>query len=1018
MMKNNLLQITILVLLLLVYGSFEAGENDLTLEFEPAFPESPEFLKTGGEWTDSIMNMLTLDERIAQMIMVQAYSNKGVEHEIEVARVISRYNIGGVIFFQGEPLRQALMTNLFQHESRIPLLIAIDGETGLGMRLDNTITYPRQMALGTISDNSLIYQLGGEMACQMKRLGVHMNFAPVADINNNPANPVINTRSFGEERENVAAKVIAIMSGMQDNGLLAVAKHFPGHGDTESDSHHTLPVIYHKRARLDSLELYPFRESIVRGLTGIMVAHIRVPALDSRENRATSVSGPVITDLLRGELGFKGLVITDALNMKGISQFFEPGVREVEAVKAGNDILLMPSDVGKAISSIKRAVRKGEINEEQINESCRRILQAKYWSGLSAYEPVKTDSLLDDLNNPVYGTLNRKLVERSLTLVKNSDSVLPLNHFESVKLATVTIGQQPVPDLSQTTDLYLEGSHFNLSSFADLQARQDLLTHLRDFNTVIIHILNTSPYASRRYGITDETVDFIDRLDSTANLILNVAGNPYCLKRFSRLDHVDAIIISWDDDPLNLSLVIQGIFGGISMTGRLPVSSGTFKAGSGISTGKPVRLGYGEPVDVGLSPDTLLRMEEIIKGAIGQKAMPGCQLLVARKGKVIWNKAYGYHTYRNRELVKPSDIYDLASITKIASTMAALMRLRDQGKFHEDSLLGSYEPVPDSCNKADLLVSDVLTHQSGLASWIPFHYRTLEPLDTSQNLISTRWSHNYPLKIGDATYVNRNVKYRDSTYLDTYTTGFPYQVADDLYLRRDYRDSILQWIYESELLSPEYRYSGLGFYIFHQIIEEITDTLLYPYVWNNFYEPLGANTLVYKPLNRFSRHRIIPTENDVFYRRQLLHGHVHDMGAAMMGGVSGNAGLFGCANDLAKIMQMYLNGGWYGERRYIDSTTLNTYTSCYHCENGNRRGLGFDRPITDEPDAGPACNGASPLSFGHSGFTGTIAWVDPAYDLIYIFLSNRVHPNQGNNKLIEMNVRTAIQQVIYDALIE
>lgn len=690
-----------------------------------------------------------------------------------------------------------------------------------------------------------------------------------------------------------------------------------------------------------------------------------------------------------------------------------------EAVKAGNDILLMPSDVNRAITAIKRAVKNGEIPEEEINASCRKILLAKYWAGLHSLEAVQTDSLLSDLNKPAYGRHYRELVEHTLTLVRNRESVLPLKDLQKIKLATVTISKKAERDVGVNTDLYLTGKHFTLPCSADHHTRSELLMELGKFNTLIVNILNTSPYLSRGYGITEETARFIEELDTTATLILNVAGYPYALKRFSNLDHLDAIILSYDDDPLYQTLTTQAIFGGVSFTGKLPVTAGTIaSAGEGISTEPALRLGYADPIDVGLNPDSLEKMEAIIQQAIRQKAMPGCQVLVARKGKVVWHKAYGHHTYQRRKPVKLTDLYDLASITKIAATLPALMRLRDMGKFHEDSLLGAYDPIPDTSNKASLLISDVLTHQSGMVAWIPFYYSTLEPLDTSQSLISTHWTHTYPLKIGTDAYANRNVKYVDSIYTNTYSPGYPIQVAKDMYMRKDLRDSVYQWIYQSELISKEYRYSGLGFYMLQQVIESVSDTMLYPYVWYNFYAPLGAETLGYLPLNRFPVERIIPTENDLFFRRQLLHGHVHDPGAAMLGGISGNAGLFSNANDLAKIMQMYLNEGWYGQRRYIDSTTLAIYTSDFNSEQENRRGLGFDRPIVEEPDAGPACDDASPLSFGHSGFTGTIAWVDPAYDLVYIFLSNRVHPNQGNNKLIDMNVRTQIQQVIYDAIVE
>ncbi len=1018
-MINKLLRASIITILILAYTLVRPEAQGLQPGLEPALRSDPPFLEAGAAWADSVMETLSLDERIAQMIMVYGYSNMGAAHEKAVLKQVKKQKVGGILFFQGEPLEQARLTNLYQKEAEIPLLVAIDGENGLGMRLQNTMTYPATMILGGITDNSLIYRLGRDMGSQFNRLGVHMNLAPVADINNNPSNPVIGTRSFGEERQNVTAKVVALMEGMQDKGVLVAAKHFPGHGDTDTDSHHALPVIPHDRKRLDSLELYPFREAIYRGLTGVMVAHLRIPELDDRENRASTLSRPTITDLLKEEMGFKGLIITDALNMKGLSSYYEPGIREVEAVRAGNDILLMPADVDKAISAVKKAVKEETISEEEVNSSCRKILQAKYWTGAHHRNPIQIDSLLEDLNDRAYQPLFRELVEHSLILAKNNDGVVPIQQLERTTLATVTISKDGLHKPLHTTDLYLEGDHFTLASNAAADKRLELNRELSAYNTLIVNVLNTSSRASRNFGISDETLIFLQELDPASKLIVNVAGVPYALSRFSGLDHMDALILSHKDDLLYQDMALQAIFGGASFSGRMPVSAGSYlAAGEGEATGPATRLGYASPLDVGLHPDTLVKMEEIIKLALKEKAMPGCQVLVARKGKVVWHRSYGYHSYQKKRPVVQDDIYDLASITKMASITTALMRLHDLGLFHEDSVMGAYEPVPDTSNKADLLAADVLAHQSGMIAWIPFYYETFEPLDTSQALISMRYSRTHPLKIGEHTYFNRHVKFVDSVYQKYYSPEYPYQVADDFYMRADWKDTIYKRIYDSELISREYRYSGLGFYMFQQIIETATDTMLYPYVWHNFYNPLGAHTLGYKPLRRFPRERIVPTEDDNYYRKQLLQGHVHDMGAAMLGGVSGNAGLFGSANDLAKLMQMYLNGGTYGQHRYINESTLELYTSCYNCEEENHRGFGFNKPVFWEEDAGPACNSASPRSYGHSGFTGTLAWADPEADLLYIFLSNRVHPDMGNNKLIDMNVRTEVQQVVYNALMD
>ena len=978
--------------------------------------KDPDFLSADSAWVDSIMGKMSLEDKIAQMLMIQAYSNRGEDHIQEINKLISRFKIGGLIFFQGTPARQARMTNSFQARSEIPLLIAMDAEWGLGFRLDNVISYPRQMVLGAIQDDSLIYQLGREMAWQLKDLGVHMNFAPVADINNNPENPVIHTRSFGEDRELVSNKVNALFQGMQSEGLLVTAKHFPGHGDTNVDSHYALPVISHDRSRLDSIELYPFRKAIPEGLSGIMIAHLQVPELDNRENRPSSLSKLVVTDLLKKELGFKGLIVSDAMNMKGVSTNFEPVNAEIEALLAGNDILLMPSDVPSVIQGIRRAVRRDEIPLERIDESCRKILLAKAYLGLDTIKPVSLESITDRLNDRKYLALQEKLIENAITLVRDSSRLIPLKHLEKLQLATMNIGTEKTSPFSRTLDKYAGGEHYFYPDPEDLPGKAQFKERFSRYNTIIISLYYTRSYGNN-YDIPPGIKEYINSIDFDGKLILNLFGYPYALGVLGEMQNMDAIVLSYTQDSLNQVMAAQAMFGGIALKGRLPVSvNEEFKLASGISTDGGTRLNYGSPESVSMNYDTLSQIDEIIEEALVEKAFPGCQVLVARKGRVVWQKAYGYHDYRRRQKVQNEDLYDLASITKIASTIPSLMRLQDQGKFNVDSTLGAYFPGIDTSKKAKLPIRDILTHQAGLQAWIPFYTSTLEPLDTSENLFSTNFNYTYPYRIGPAAYANRNIVYKDSIFNKEYTEFYPVRVAEDFFIRADFRDSIYRKILESPLGDKKYLYSDLGYYFLYKSVEELTDSLFYTYNWFNFYGPLGAETLGFLPLNRFDRSQIVPTEYDRVFRRQLIWGHVHDPGAAMLGGIAGHAGLFSNANDLAKLMQMYLNNGSYGGRTYIDSATLAEYTRCQYCEDENRRGIGFDRPITEEDDAGPACDSASELSYGHSGFTGTIAWLDPEYDLLYIFLSNRIHPNQDNFKLITLNVRTNIQQKIYNSI--
>ena len=982
-----------------------------------AYSIDPPFLTAENEWVDSLMNQMTLDEKIAQLIMVQAYSDKDNNHVEYLRKLVKKYKIGGIIFFTGGPVRQARLTNQLQEESEIPLLIAMDAEWGLDMRLDSVIKYPRQMMLGAIQNNELIYRLGRDIGLQMKDLGVHMNFAPVADINNNPANPVINTRSFGEDRNNVTHKVTSFFTGLHEEKILVTAKHFPGHGDTNIDSHHDLPVLNFSRDRLDSLELYPYAHAIKNGLSGVMVAHLNVPVLDDRENRPTSLSDKVITGILRDEMRFKGLIVTDAMTMRGVSNHFKDGEGEVEALKAGNDIILMPTDVSKTISGISKAVHRGEIPVGQVEASCRRVLQAKLWLGLDSIRPVITNGLTERLNARSYLPLRQELAENAITLVKNDSAVIPIKNLENIQLASLNFGVDGPTVFTNHLDLYHKSDHFFYKSPSEFPADSALNEALINYNTLIVSLYYTRSFGNN-YNIPRSLKALLNAIEFDGSLIINLFGYPYALGVLGDLDNSDAIMISYTDEEIHQQFSAQGIFGGTSITGRIPVSVGTkFPAGTGIITDGGTRLSYSCPEAVSMNYDSLKGIEVLIEEAIRDKAMPGCQVLVARKGKVVWNKSYGYHTYLKRQPVRNDHLYDLASVTKIAATIPAIMKLEDQQLFDLDNTLGDYFPEMDTSDKADLQIREILTHQAGLHPWIPFYINTIEPMDSSHYLFNNNFNYTYPIMLGPAAFANRNIRYKDGIYSRDYTPEYPVEVAENLYLHHDFRDSIYHMILQSPLEEKKYKYSDLGYYYLFRAVEDITDEKFYPYLWQNFYGPLGAETLGFLPLNQFDEKRIVPTENDLIFRRQLIRGYVHDPGSAMLGGVCGHAGLFSNANDLAKMMQMYLNHGTYGGERYIDSATIAEYTRCQFCDFDNRRALGFDRPITDEKDAGPASNSASETSYGHSGFTGTIVWMDPEYDLLYIFLSNRIHPDQSNGRLITDNIRTRIQEMIYRSIV-
>ncbi len=952
----------------------------------------PYFLNQGSPWVDSLMNRLTLKEKIGQLFMVSAFSNRDNQHVRDLETLIEKYKIGGVIFFQGGPVRQAIVTNRLQEKSKVPLFVAMDAEWGVAMRLDSTISYPYQMGLGAIRDDRLIYKMGVEIGRQLARLGVQINFAPSVDINNNANNPVIGFRSFGEDKDNVANKGYQYMKGMQDAGLIVTAKHFPGHGDTGTDSHLDLPVLNYDKDRLNEIELYPFKRLINGGVSGIMVAHLNIPKLDNTENLPSTLSKPIVGGLLRTELGFNGLVFTDALNMTGVTKHFKTGEIEVMALQAGNDVLLYSENVPVAVEAVYQAVDNGVISKEIVEEKCRKVLSAKYFTGLSIYQPIDIIGLYEELNHPKSVLLNRKLIEASLTVLQNKDTLLPIGDLSNLKFASISIGSKEVTPFQKMLGKYALVDHYNLEARSTGRDISEIITKLSDYSLVIVglHETRSRPFNSKIYS--NEIYDFVNQVAIGGKGVIASFRSPYTLSTFDRINGAQALISVYEDSDLHQELTAQLIFGAVGAQGRLPVSvAGTAKIGDGLATEGGLRLKYTISEETGLNSRSLKKkIDRLALMGVDSGAYPGCQILIAHQGKVIFHEVYGYHTYEKIRPTDHNDIYDLASVTKATAPLAALMKLHDEGKFDLDEPFKTYWLHFGWNKKNRLLMREVLAHQSGLQAWIPFHMT---------------------IKKSNGQFKNKTLDFNTSK-------DYPVRLTDSLFLHKDYKQKIYKMIRKSPVNSDQgYVYSGLPFYLFPQIVDNLSGQSYEQYLKQEFYAPLGANTLTFNPLRSYPLDRIIPTENDNYFRMIQLHGVVHDEGAAMMDGVSGNAGLFGTANDLAKMWQMYLRMGSYGGREFISETTMVEFSSCQYCEDGNRRGLGFDKPLIDyHPVQNSVARQASTSSFGHSGFTGTFVWADPEHDLLYIFLSNRVYATRENRKLYSLNIRPDIHTVIYNEM--
>ncbi len=949
-------------------------------------------IEQGSSWADSVYSTLSEEERIAQLFWLTVNASGRPAQDHPQIELLKRWQPGGIIFFKNEPQKVVEMINYMQSLSKVPLFTVADGEWGLGMRFSNTLSYPYAMTLGAIQDSYYLQRLGREVARQFREMGLNVNLAPVVDVNNNPANPVIGFRSFGEEPSRVTQNATAFMQGLQSGGVMAVAKHFPGHGDTDKDSHKTLPHIPHSRQHLNQIELKPFAGLINSGVWGVMTAHLEVPALESRKGVPASFSRSIIEGVLRDSLGFKGLVITDAINMKGAKIMGKPGEVDALALAAGNDIVEFTEDLPAAISQVKRMLGKGTLTWPQIADKCKRSLAFKYRMGLTETPQANDSALLHRLNTPEARLLERQLYELSATVLVNRLEAIPVARLDEGHMACLVIGE--ASEFEKRVNQYLEMPVIRVDEQNDA-AVKEALEQLKNYNRLVVAIANGSNSKStqaeqNRKALMDV---ILEKRSAVAFL-----ANPYGLVNWKRLEKVDGLVVAYQNNSMSQDVAAQLLFGAVGARGRLPVSvQGLFEVGAGMDTPGGFRLKYTLPEAVGMDSHFIGRnVDSIVHEGIRQKAFPGCQILVACNGSVIFNKAYGYHTWQQRSAVEPGDLYDLASVTKVTGPLPALMKLVEEEVIDLDMPLSHYfddwrSRLFHPSNKEDLVLRDILAHQAGLIPYISYWPQTMK---------GGRYSRRWFRLQGEP--------------------GYSLEVSDHLFLKDKFpRKKVYRSIRKSQLLpTTDYRYSGLSFMVFPEMICRLTGINYQQLLDSLFYEPLGASTLTYNPLRKFPLQRIVPTEVDHYFRHNLVHGYVHDEAASVLGGVSGNAGLFANANDLAKLFQMYLNGGVYGGRRYLSEAVIEEFTRVQFPDNNNRRALGFDKPLPDNAqlpaDKAYPARGVSPQSYGHSGFTGTFVWVDPAVKLVYVFLSNRVFPTRENSRIYDLNIRTSVQQVFYE----
>lgn len=964
------------------------------------------------QWVDSVFNSLTPEGRVGQLI-IAAVTPSGNDATRElVKRLVTQNLVGGLIYEESSIADQAAVTNLAQSLAAVPLMITIDGEWGLGMRLKEVPNFQRNLILGALDDDMLLYEYGREVARQCRRMGIHVNFAPVLDVNDNPLNPVIGDRSFGESPELVARHAIAFARGLEDGGVMAVGKHFPGHGSSSEDSHKTLPVINKSLQEINTCELVPFRRFIDSGLSGILTAHLLVPAIEGGK-APTSLSPDCVGKLLRDDMGFEGLIFTDALNMKGATQMLK-GSACVNALLAGNDVLLMPENVSAEVAAVLHAVNSGVISQSVIDERCKKMLRYKYALQLTGPQHVNTANLVNDVNSSRATVLKRQLTAGSITVIKNNDNILPIHNLQSRHIAVATIGNEDgtASMFTRRCADYAEVKRFDLDKVG---SASDLAEQLHDghFNTIIVEV--GADNAANRAALNAV-------VKKCKNLIVVLTCKPYEIKNYGAAvtnKHVKAVVLTYQNNKLAEDYAAQTIFGGNAAGGNLPVSLSfegkktRYDAGHGIHY-PATRLGYSIPAEVGLDARLTAQIDSVCRLGVQQHAFPGCQVIVARHGKVVYKGSFGTIDYGSKVKVDDNTLFGLASVSKATGTISGVMKAFDDGKFDLDDKASQYIPGLRNGDKEDITFRDLLYHETGMPASLNMWQMMMDPKTYSGVLIAGAEDANHPIKVMNGAWGHKDAKLRTDILSTHKTDKFNIAIADGIWGGRVTYDSIMNRIYHAKLGKKKYLYSCCNFSLLADAVQRMTHSPLNYYVNNYIFAPLGAYHTMYRPLSKFGRDDIAYTEVDTYLRRQHIHGYVHDELAAFSGGVQGNAGLFSNANDLAKLFQMWLNGGTYGGVRLLKASTVETFTT--QKSPNSHRGLGFDKPVIGDPDASNTCPEATPETFGHTGFTGTCFWVDPKNDMFYIFLSNRVCPTRNNPNFGRISARSHINTLIYRAI--
>lgn len=925
------------------------------------------------KWVDSVFQTLNTQEKIGQLFMLTTSTYLNEEQNDQLTELIKDYRPGGILITQGGPKSHATLINKLQSKSQVPMLVGIRGEWGLHQTLDSTLSFQKPLLLGAVENDNLVFELGEEIAREMHALGIHINFAP--NVNFEIQQPYPNSlRYLSDNPSRASSKALAFTKGLQQRGVLSCAMYLPFIKTEEFiqriDSSLFIDI------NVDSLSLSVFKQLSKAEVDGILTTDLQFIKKDQVNN--SKVLELFVSDILKSKLNYKGLIFGEIPHLQKIAGDQPDGEIEKLALEMGHDMLIDPEDIGDGIRRIARAVRRDKKLGARLDDAVRKILNAKYHAGLATEPIINTNNLISRLNSPVAKVIKHKISESAVTVLSNSKNTIPVALIEGKKFASISIGKEDQNEFTRHLSKYAKVQHYALRLAADT------ITIKKNIANADVIIVGVFPFSS---SFIKDVYPSLKRLASKKEIIICHFGDPQELVYW---EGMPTVMAGYTDEDWMPRIAAQIIFGGLPAKGVLPIAVGQYNEGQGITTEALNRFSYGLPEEVGIDSKTLEQIDAIAREAIDSGATPGSHVLVAKDGKVIYEHSNGWLTYQNKIAVTENTIYDLASVTKVSATLQTVMFMHEKGLIDVNKKISVYLPELKNSNKKDYTIKDILTHQAGLWPFLPFWAETV-----------------------------KNGTLLPEYYSDKESKDYPFPVAENLFASKVMKDSLWQWIIKAKVREKpprtvfDYRYSDMGFYILQHLAEKLLNQPMEDFLEQNLYEPLGAYTLGYLPLEEFPSTQIAPTEDDKLFRKKLLTGYVHDQGAAMHGNIAGHAGLFGNANDLAKLGQMLLQNGNYGGQQFYKPETVDYFIGKQY--ETSRRGLGWDKPTVSDW-AGPTTLYASPKTFGHTGFTGTCIWVDPEFNLVFIYLSNRVYPDMTNNKLLTGNIRPRIQEVIYKAM--